>query len=112
MMLSETIQLICAALALVVGIILLAGFGLKKRQEKGGLMKILAYQSLGQKKGIAAVQVGKEVLVVAVTATDLKLLRTFNDGLDQPGAEKAPVADIAAKLRRLKEMKDTLYAVK
>jgi len=100
------------ALALVVCVILFMGLGLKKKRDMNGLMKVLAYQPLGQKKGIAAVQVGREVLLVGVTATDLKLLKTFDDNFDKGGVEKATAADITEKLKKLRAMKDTLYAVK
>lgn len=100
------------ALALVVCVILFMGLGLKKKRDMNGLMKVLAYQPLGQKKGIAAVQVGREVLLVGVTSTDLKLLKTFDDNFDTGGAEKTTAADITEKLKKLRAMKDTLYAVK
>jgi len=105
------------ALALVVGMIALLGVFLRKRQEKDGLMKVLGYQSLGPKKGIAAVKIGQEVLLVGVTASDLKLLKSFDDPLEDPAPAKAAqpkstIADIAERLGKLKAMKDALYAVK
>ena len=104
-------------LVLVVGVILLLGTFLKKRQEKDGLMKIMGYQSLGAKKGIAMVKIGQEVLLVSVTATDVKLLKTLDGVSDESEGEPqkaapATVADITDKLKKLRAMKDTLYAVK
>jgi flagellar biogenesis protein FliO len=106
-------------LVLVVGVIMLLGTFLKKRQEKDGLMKIMGYQSLGAKKGIAMVKIGQEVLLVSVTATDVKLLKTLDGCTDETetGHEpartgQATVADITDKLKKLRAMKDTLYAVK
>jgi flagellar biogenesis protein FliO len=108
------------ALAIVVGLIALLGVAMKKKQDKDSLMKMLGYQSLGPKKGIAAVRIGREVLLVGVTATDLKLLKSLDESQEEQGeprpaqaaADKATVADISAKLQRLKAMKDMLYAVK
>jgi flagellar protein FliO/FliZ len=104
------------ALALVVGMIFLLGLVMKKKQEKDGLMKVLGYQSLGPKKGIAAVKIGQEVLLVGVTATDVKLLKSLDDAGDEPApvrsADRSSVADIAEKLNRLRAMKDALYAAK
>lgn len=104
------------ALTLVIGMICLLGVAMKKKQGKEGLMTVLGYQSLGPKKGIAAVKIGQEVLLVGVTATDVKLLKSF----DAPGEQEAPltrpekptIAGITEKLNRLKAMKDTLYAAK
>ena len=110
------------ALALVIGAIVLVGAFLKKRQAKDGLMKIMGYQSLGPKKGIAMVKVGTEVLLVGVTASDIRLLKTMATTVEEPvaAAEEDPepvapartgrviVADISDKLSRLKAMKDTL----
>ena len=104
------------ALTLVIGMIVVLGMVLKKKQDKDGLMKILGYQSLGPKKGIAAVKIGQEVLLVGVTATDLKLLKSFDDPQEEQAParmpEKATVADITEKLKKLKALKETLYAVK
>jgi flagellar biogenesis protein FliO len=66
------------ALILVSGLILLLGTVVKKRQDKGSLMKIMGYQSLGPKKGLAMVRVGQEMLLVGVTATDVKLLKSLD----------------------------------
>jgi flagellar biosynthetic protein FliO len=108
-----------AALALVIGVIVLLGAFLKKRQAKDGLMKIMGYQSLGPKKGIAMVKVGAEVLLVGVTATDIRLLKTLAGSVEEPFEETAMentpgkparviVADVGDKLKRLKAMKDSL----
>ncbi len=117
------------ALALVSGLILLLGLFLKKRQEKEGLMKVMGYQSLGPKKGIAMVKIGQEVLLVGVTATDIKLLKAMDARVHEPETERQPeierppekacriiMADTSDKLRTLKALKNTLkdamYAVK
>jgi flagellar protein FliO/FliZ len=110
------------ALALVIGAIYLVSAFMKKRQAKDGLMKIMGYQSLGPKKGIAMVKVGGEVLLVGVTANDIRLLKTMAgtaeepvEAVDEDPEPAAPartgrviVADISDKLSRLKAMKETL----
>jgi len=107
------------ALLFVIGTILLLGKFAKKRQQKDGLMKVMGYQSLGPKKGIAMVKVGPEVLLVSVTATDIRLLKTFEGVIEEPAAEQPPrkadkstFTDITDKLKKLRAMKETLYAVK
>lgn len=82
------------ALILVSGVIILFGLFVKKRQDKEGLMKIMGYQSLGPKKGLAMVRVGREVLLVGVTATDVKLLKSMDLAVGEAGAaETAAFAD-------------------
>ncbi|NTW66566.1 MAG: FliO/MopB family protein [Nitrospirae bacterium] len=101
------------ALALVIGMILLLGTFLKKKQSKDGLMKVIGYQSLGSKKGLAAVRINNEVLVLGITATDLKLLRTYDD-IGEEHSPNLPVEKDAAGpgtiTDKLKRLKDSLYA--
>ena len=85
------------ALILVSGLIVLCGLFVKKRQDREGLMKIMGYQSLGPKKGLAMVRVGREVLLVGVTATDVKLLKSMDRADAGTGAmEPEAVAELAA----------------
>ncbi len=113
------------ALILVSGLIFLLGLFFKKRQDKESLMKIMGYQSLGPKKGIAMVKVGPEVLLVGVTATDIKLLKAM-DAIVEEQETEAPqqqkktlnviTADVSEKLQKLRALKgvlkDSLYAIK
>jgi flagellar protein FliO/FliZ len=93
------------ALGAVVGLIVVMGFFLKKRQATGGMMKVIAYQSLGPRKGLIAVKVGAEVLLLGVTPSDLRLLRTYES--DELKADLP--RETAGKLNKLKHMKETLY---
>lgn len=93
------------ALAAVVGLIVLMGFFLKKRQTTGGMMKVIAYQSLGPRKGLIAVKVGTEVLLLGVTSSDLRLLKTY--GSDEIKTDSPKEA--GSKLSKLKRIKETLY---
>jgi flagellar biogenesis protein FliO len=107
------LQLILA-LALVIGVIFLVGAVLRKNQYRDGLMKVMGYQSLGPKKGVAAVKVGKDILILGVTPTDLKLFKTLTDAeaerLSAPGVEKemAIAGKSSDKLSRLRALKDAL----
>jgi flagellar biosynthetic protein FliO len=94
-----------AALALVVGLIFLMGYVLKKKQNMGsGLMKVLAYQSLGPRKGLVAVKVAEDVLLLGVTATDLKLLKAYEQGT----FKAEPVDAAVGNLKKLKTLKESL----
>jgi flagellar protein FliO/FliZ len=77
------------ALILVSGLIFLLGLFVKKKQEKGGLMKVMGYQSLGPKKGMAMVKVGREVLLLGVTANDVKLLKSLGSLNEETGGSRS-----------------------
>jgi flagellar biogenesis protein FliO len=105
------------ALAIVIGTIMVLGKFLKKRQEKAGLMKVMGYQSLGTKKGLALVKVGHEVILVGVTSTDIKLFKTIEGMIDEsecdqtpPRAEQKPVSGFSDMLQKVKSLKDNLHA--
>ncbi|KAF0122593.1 MAG: hypothetical protein FD151_693 [bacterium] len=101
------IQMIIA-LAAVIGLILLMGFFVRKKQGKAGLMSILAYQSFGPRKGVAALKIGKEILLLGITSTEFKLLKTFAQ--DELDAEIG--SDITYRLSRLRNMKEHLSEYK
>jgi flagellar biogenesis protein FliO len=92
------------ALAAVIGMILFMRFFLKKKQGGSGMMNVLAYQSFGPRKGLAALKMGKEVLLLGITSTDIKLLKTF----DENQFEARAAAEINNKLKMLKDMKERL----
>ena len=88
-----------AALILVSGLVVLIGLAVKKKQGKESLMKIMGYQSLGPKKGMAMVRIGREVLLLGVTANDVKLLKTmdrFEEASEQPRSFEKTMASMAA----------------
>ncbi|MDA8089875.1 MAG: flagellar biosynthetic protein FliO [Nitrospiraceae bacterium] len=77
-----------AALGLVIGLIYAAAAFARKRQGKPGILSMLAYQGFGPKKGIALMRLGKDVLLVGVTPTELKLMKIYSSReleLEGPG---------------------------
>ncbi len=92
------------ALAGVIGIILVVAIFLRKRQAVTGLMNIVAYQSFGQRKAIAAMKIGREILLLGITHNDIKLLKTFKEG----DIEMDSVLDISNKIKKLKGFKERL----
>jgi flagellar biogenesis protein FliO len=75
-----------AALIFVILLIAGVGFLMKRKQGGSGLMSIVSYYSMGPKKGVAALKIGKEVLILGVTPGDMRLLKTFKeDELDLTG---------------------------
>ena len=92
------------ALVVVIGLIVVIGTVLKRKQTKSSLMTVLTYQSFGPKKGIAALKIGTEILLVGVTSTDLKLLKTFDENELDPEL----IRDINEKLNKLRNIKKLL----
>lgn len=69
-----------AALLFVVLLIFATGYVLKRKQNRFGFMSIVGYQPVGPKKGVAALKVGKEVLILGVTTNDMRLLKICKEG--------------------------------
>jgi flagellar biogenesis protein FliO len=92
------------ALGAVIGLILVMAFFLRKRGVKGGMMQVLAYHSFGPRKGLAAIKVGREVLLLGVTTTDLKLLKTLSEADLLPELQ----GDLAEKVERLRNLREKL----
>ncbi|MBI5408351.1 MAG: FliO/MopB family protein [Nitrospirae bacterium] len=87
-----------AALIFVILLILGTGFLLRKKQNRFGLMSVVGYQPFGPKKGVAALKIGKEVLILGVTSNEMRLLKVFKeDELDLTGNEA-----FQSKLERFK----------
>jgi len=104
-MTAEYVQMI-VALGAVVGLILLISFFMKKKQSRTGpLMNVVAYHSFGPRKGVAALKMGKDVLLLGITSTDVRLLKTFKEN----DFEQQTTAEINDKLRMLKGMKERLH---
>lgn len=69
-----------AALLFVIFLIFAAGYILKRKQNRFGFMSIVGYQPVGPKKGVAALKVGREVLILGVTSNDMRLLKICKEG--------------------------------
>jgi len=92
-----------AALAFVLLLIAAAAWVYRKKKPGGpGIIDLVAYQPFGPRRGVAAVRIGREVLIVGVTNADLKLFRVINAEDLKSGAVSA-VTDKVLRLRRIKE---------
>lgn len=99
------------ALLAVVCLILVTAFFVRKRQAGQTMMKVIAYQPLGAKKGIAAIKVHGEVLLVGITQNDIRLLKSLSEGMEGPDqGSTETVREIHDKLQKLRTIKDAMYA--
>ena len=67
------------ALSFIILLIFIAALVYKKRQKGSGLISIVEYFSFGPKRGIAALKVGKEILIVGITLNEFRLLKTLDE---------------------------------
>jgi len=94
-----------AALGFIIMLIAALAMAYKKRQPGApGLFHLLAYHPFGPRRGVAALRVGHEVLILGITNADLKLLRV----MDADKVQESPVLpsapeDIMSRLRKIKE---------
>jgi flagellar biogenesis protein FliO len=76
------------ALTFVLLLIFGVSYMVRKKQNRLDLMSVISYQNIGPKKGVAALKIGKEVLILGVTTNEVRLLKTFQDtelNLDEAG---------------------------
>ncbi len=67
------------ALTFVLLLIFGTAYLVRKKQNRLDLMSVVSYQNIGPKKGVAALKIGKEVLILGVTTNEVRLLKTFKD---------------------------------
>lgn len=77
-MIASYLQMVFA-LSFVIVLIVGAGYLMKRRQNRYGLMNIISYQSIGPRKGVAALKIGREILILGITSNDMRLLKTFRE---------------------------------
>jgi len=96
-----------AALAFVILLIAGVAFAYRKRQPGvPGFFQLMAYHPFGPRRGVAALRVGRELLLLGVTNTDFKLLRVLDaDKAREYTAASAPPSpsDAVSRLRKIKE---------
>lgn len=103
----EYIQML-AALAGILVVVLLLGYLARRKQVKTELMNMVGYHSFGPRKGIAALKVGKEILVLGVTMTDIKLLASYKaSDLDDTGMHA-----LHERISNLKTLKENIIESK
>ncbi|MFN3480625.1 MAG: FliO/MopB family protein [Thermodesulfovibrionales bacterium] len=101
---SDLYLQVMTALGAVLGLIFLLAFLLRKKQRRNEMMRVIAYHPLGTRKGITAMKVGEEILLLGVTPADIKLLRRYNAS----DFESEEIRDISKKVMSLRRLKEGL----
>lgn len=100
-MIDSTLTFLTAAVTVILSAAVL-GFLYRKRQKQSHILQLLAYQSLGPKKGVAALKVGQEVLLLGVMSGGIRLLKTLEAG-EILTSEERSFSEHLERLRKLKE---------
>lgn len=95
------------ATALVGLVLAMAVLGIlfRRKQKQSHIFRMVAYQSLGSKKGVAALQVGNEILLIGIMPSGLRVLKTM-EAKEVNETRETPYSDRMEKLRKLKEAID------
>lgn len=96
-----TLSFITALVGLILSLVVF-GFLYRRKQKQSDIINLVAYQSLGAKKGVAALQVGNEILVVGVMPNGFRVLKTLA-AKEVMTKREDPLSERIQKLRRLKE---------
>ncbi|HEB76201.1 MAG TPA: hypothetical protein ENJ04_07610 [Nitrospirae bacterium] len=102
-MMEEYLKIV-VALIFVVGLILVVAGVMKNRNAaRTEILKTLGYLNLGPRKGIAIIKAGEEILLVGITANDLKLLKTLPES-----ALESELNTLKDNIRQIKSFKEML----
>lgn len=76
---TDLLLQMAAALGGVLILIFGAAYLFKAKVRRTGNMKMVEYYSFGPKKGVAALKVGKQVLILGITPNDVRLLASMDE---------------------------------
>jgi flagellar biogenesis protein FliO len=100
-MMDGSLSFITALVGLLMSLVVL-GFLVRRKRKTSNIITLVAYQSLGSKKGVAALQVGNELLVIGVMPNGFRVLKTMEAGAVLEKKEDL-FSEKVEKLRKLKE---------
>ncbi|HEC96872.1 MAG TPA: hypothetical protein ENI58_01730 [Nitrospirae bacterium] len=102
-MMEETLRIALSLISIIGLILVVAGFMKKRTGTRSEILKTLGYLNLGPRKGIAIIKAGEEILLVGITANDLKLLKTLPES-----ALENEVKTLKDNIRQIKSFKELL----
>ena len=100
-MIESSLTLATALIGLILLMVVLAVL-FRKKQKQSHIIRMVAYQSLGSKKGVAALQVGNEILLMGVMPNGIRVLKTM-PAKEVIEVQGNPYSDRMEKLMKLKE---------
>ena len=100
-MMESSLTFATALIGLALSMVVL-GILFRRKQKQSHIFRMVAYQSLGSKKGVAALQVGDEILLIGIMPNGLRVLKTMG-AKEVNETQDTPYADRMEKLKKLKE---------
>jgi LPXTG-motif cell wall-anchored protein len=100
-MIEGSLTFITALIGLILSIVFL-GVLYRRKKKQSHIFQMVAYQSLGSKKGVAALQVGNEILLLGIMPNGLRVLKTM-EAKELIEEQEVPYSNRMEKLRKLKE---------
>jgi flagellar biogenesis protein FliO len=100
-MMESSLTFVTALIGLILSMVVL-GVLYRRKQKQSHIIQMVAYQSLGSKKGVAALQVGHEILLVGIMPNGLRILKTM-EAKEVIETQDTPYSDRMEKLKKLKE---------
>jgi flagellar biogenesis protein FliO len=101
---DSTLSFMTALIGLILSIALF-GVLYRRKQKQSNIINLVAYQSMGSKKGVAVLRVGNEILVLGVVSNGITVLKTLAAKEVLETVEESS-SEQMEKLRRLKEKID------
>jgi flagellar biogenesis protein FliO len=100
-MIEGSLTFVTAIIGLILSMVVL-GVLFRRKQKQSHIIQMVAYQSLGSKKGVAALQVGDEILLIGIMPNGFRVLKTM-EAKEVIATQDTPYSDRMEKLRKLKE---------
>jgi flagellar biogenesis protein FliO len=100
-MIEGSLTFVTALIGLILSMVVL-GVLFRRKQKQSHIIQMVAYQSLGSKKGVAALQVGNEILLIGIMPNGFRVLKTM-EAKEVIETQGTPYSDRMEKLRKLKE---------
>jgi flagellar biogenesis protein FliO len=100
-MIEGSLTFATALIGLILSMVVLVVL-FRRKQKQSHIIRMVAYQSLGSKKGVAALQVGNEILFLGIMPNGIRVLKTM-EAKEVIETQSNPYSDRLEKLKKLKE---------
>ncbi len=102
-MIEGSLTFITAVVGLILSMVVL-GVLFRRKQKQSHILRMVAYQSLGSKKGVAALQVGSEILLLGIMPTGIRVLKT----MEAKEAIEIPDKGYSERMEKLRKLKEEI----
>jgi flagellar biogenesis protein FliO len=100
-MIEGSLTFATALIGLILSMVVLVVL-FRRKQKQSHIIRMVAYQSLGSKKGVAALQVGNEILLIGIMPNGIRVLKTM-EAKEVIEIQGNPYSERLEKLKKLNE---------